>query len=39
MKRGVIYGYVKTAMHELLRWPTIECQQQAAGQISAGIEV
>lgn len=39
MRHGVIYGYVKTAMHELLRWLMIERQQQAAGRIAAGIEV
>lgn len=38
-KHGVIYSYVKTAMHELLRWPRIERQQQAAGRVAAGIEV
>lgn len=39
MKHSVIYGYVKTAVHELLRWLRIERQQQAAGRIVAGIKV
>ena len=40
MKHGVICdSYVKTAMHELLRWLRIERQQQPAGQIAAGIQV
>lgn len=39
MKLGVIYGCVKTAVHELLRWPMTDQQQQAAGWIAAGIEI